>query len=271
MQLCHDELTAGHLGREKTLSRIRKNFFWNTQRKDVQEYVRTCTTCQRTKARHHRPYGNLMTLPIPDRPFQEISLDFITGLPESKTPSGKVDAILVVVDRFTKYAQYIPTRKDTTAKSFAYTFLETIWRRFGLPEGIVSDRGSIFTSKFWQTMCQLLGTTRKMSTAYHPQTDGQTERMNQQLEHYLRTYCCYEQTDWAEKLGIAEWTYNTSEHKSHGKSPAYLLLGYDPKGPTGITTTGPLSEDALERVTRINKDREVAAKLLQQSNIAHAK
>ena len=95
--------------------------------------------------------------------------------------------------------------------------------------------------------------------------------MNQQLEHYLRTYCCYEQTDWAEKLGMAEWTYNTSEHKSHGKSPAYLLLGYDPKGPTGIAHTEPGSEEAIERTTRIREDRKAAASLLEKSNQAHAK
>jgi hypothetical protein len=189
-------LTAGHQGVIRTLKRIAQTYFWDSLHKDVKKYVGTCTICQRTKARHHLSYGVLAPLPIPKEPWKEISMDFIVGLPESQTWSGKRrNSVLVVVDRLTKYALFIPTSNTLTASGLADVLLAHVFSRFGIPKGIVSDRVSLFISKFWATFCHYLAMKRKLSTAYHPQTVGQTERVNQQLEHYLRTYCCFTQND----------------------------------------------------------------------------
>ena len=144
------------------------------------------------------------------------------------------DTCSVVVDRFTKYALYIPTTKKLTAVAFAELFFYHVFRPYGLPDGIVSDRDSLFTSHFWAALCKHLDTKRRMSTAYHPQTDGQTERQNQNLEHYLRAYCNWHQSDWASLLTLAEWTYNNTYHTATGDAPAHLLLGYRPRGPNDV-------------------------------------
>jgi len=153
--------------------------------------------CARTKARRHRPYGELAPLPVPSQPWQDISVDFVTGLPTSIDPrtNKPYDAILVIVDRFTKYVLYVATKKTLTASAFAGLVLDYVFRPFGLPSSIVSDRGSLFTSNFWTTFCVHLSIEQRLSTAYYPQTDGQTERQNQTLEHYLRVFCAFDQTD----------------------------------------------------------------------------
>ena len=122
-------------------------------------------------------------------------MDFITDLPPSRRGNNAFDAILVVIDRFTKYARYVPYRKTMNAKQLATVLVDNIFMDFGLPDGIVSDRGSVFTSAYWSSVCFVLKIKRKLSTAFHPQTDGQTERQNQTLEHYLRVYSAYQQDD----------------------------------------------------------------------------
>lgn len=194
MKAFHDDPTSGHKGGRKTKKALRRRYYWDGLGKNVDDMVNRCLACQRMKPRTHKPYGKLAPLPAPSRPWEEISLDFVTGLPLSENLSGKYcDAILVVVDRFTKYALYIPTTCELTAEGLADILLHHVFRMFGIPGGIVSDRGSLFTSGFWTTLCRRLGIARRLSTAYHPQTDGQTERQHQSLEHYLRTYCTDEQ------------------------------------------------------------------------------
>jgi transposase InsO family protein len=274
LRSCHDAPLSGHQGVTKTIKRLAISYFWNSLAKDVREYVATCAICQRTKARTHRPYGELASLPVPTTPFQEISCDFITGLPLSTTWWGKqCDCVLVVVDRLSKYALYIPTVTTLTAGGLADLLFTQVFTRFGLPEGIVSDRGSLFTSHFWATLCHRLVVSRKLSTAFHPQTDGQTERQNQSLEHYLRTYGCFEQDDWAEKLVLAEWVYNTSVHSAHGKTPAEVLFGYMPRGPFDQPTKAPKydTQSARERVAWIQQSHKDITQLLEHSNQAYAK
>jgi transposase InsO family protein len=137
-------------------------------------------------------------------------MDFITDLPWSRMGDKKYNAILVVVDRFTLMAHYFPTTTNITATELADLFWSKISRYYGDIESIVSDRGPIFTSSFWANFCHHLGIKRRLSTAFHPQTDGQTERQNQTLEQYLRIYSNYEQDDWASLLVAAEWAYNSS-------------------------------------------------------------
>ena len=229
LKTCHDDPLAGHFGSERTLHLLRRHWFWPQMEDQVKEYIASCDICQRTKTKRHRPFGELQSLPVPERPWQEISMDFITDLPPSRRGNDAFDAILVVIDRFTKYARYVPCRKTMNAEQLATVLVDNIFMDFGLPDGIVSDRGSVFTSAYWSNVCFVLKIKRKLSTAFHPQTDGQTERQNQTLEHYLRVYSAYQQDDWASMLGHAEFAYNNSDHSSTGQSPFFALYAYHPR------------------------------------------
>jgi transposase InsO family protein len=158
----------------------------------------------------HRPYGELQPLPAPTRGWAHITMDFVTDLPPTKTSHGVFDSILVVVDRLTKLAHYIPTRKKLTAQGLAEIIYREIVGKHGVPESIVTDRGSLFTSDFWTALCFYLRIRRRLSTAFHPQTDGQTERQNQTLEQYLRAYTNWQQDDWGMLLLMAELSYNNA-------------------------------------------------------------
>ena len=226
---CHDDPLAGHFGVAKTLELLRRKYHWRDIGEQTREYVSTCDICQRTKTPRHCPYGELQSLPLPKEPWQELTMDFITGLPPSKRAGIVYDAILVVVDRFTKMVCYLPTTKTITAEELGELFFFEITCRFGTPAGVVSDRGSVFTSAFWSTLCYHAKVKRRLSTAFHPQTDGQTEKQNQTLEHFLRTFCNAEQTNWAKLLPIAEFAYMNSHHSSLGCSPFYAMYGYNPQ------------------------------------------
>jgi transposase InsO family protein len=225
----HDDPLAGHFGPRKTRELLERKYYWPELRRDVQEYVTSCQVCQKTKAKRHRPYGTLKPLPYPEGPWQELSMDFITDLPPSRRGQGVYDAILVIVDRHTKMTLYIPTEKTATAADLAELFIQAVVSRFGSPKGIVSDRGSVFTSKFWAEVCLYLKVKRRLSTAFHPQTDGQTERQNQVLETYLRIFCEEQQSNWAKLLPMAEFAYNNSEQTSLRCSPFRALYGFDPE------------------------------------------
>jgi len=270
----HESLAGGHQGRERTLERIQRYYDWPACRSNVAEFLRNCLTCARTKARLHRPYGLLAALPVPTRPWQDITLDFITGLPPSVDPrSGKTcNAALVIVDKFSKYALYVATHKKLTTSSFATLFFDHVFRPFGLPMSITSDRGSLFTSQFWKGLCSHLGVQRKLSTAYHPQTDGQTERQNQALEHYLRTFCTYQQNDWASLLLMAEHVYNTSRHAATQHTPAFLLYGFHPRDPYDPPDDRKSDAPAAaERANRLLHVRREVVDLLHQANKGYEK
>ncbi|SOV08973.1 uncharacterized protein UDID_18215 [Ustilago sp. UG-2017a] len=185
----------------------------------------SCPVCARYKAPRHRPYGLLQPLATPDRPWGSISLDFIEGLP----PSRNYDSILVIVDRLTKFAILAPTYKTVTAKQTAVLLYGHMVRLFGYPDHMVSDRGRQFISGAWKAFAEQMGVKHSLSTAYHPQTDGQTERVNQVVEQYLRMYCNYEQNDWADLLDTAAFVYNNTVHNSIGVSPFFACYGWNPK------------------------------------------
>jgi hypothetical protein len=267
LQRSHDDPLAGHFGFERTTQLIRKSFFWATLEKDVKEYIASCDICQRTKTKRHRPYGELASLPVPEGPWQEITMDFIIGLPPSRRVDSVYDSVLVVVDRFTKMAKYIPCRKTIDAEQLAELLIGTIFKDFGLPKGIVSDRGSVFTSNFWSSVCWTLRIKRRLSTAFHPQTDGQTERQNQTLEQYLRQYCTYHQDDWASLLSHAEFAYNNSVHASTRVSPFFALYGFHPRVDINVEDNIPGGEvpTAVERAKQIAQIREESAQRLRQA------
>jgi transposase InsO family protein len=219
-------------------------------RQFVKDYTNSCQACERSKPRRHLPYGLLGAEAPSSAPWEDITLDFITDLPPSELLGRVYDSILVVVDRFTKMAHYVPCRKEVQAEGLADLLLREVVRIHGVPRSIVSDRGPILTSKFWSSFCFYLGIRRGLSTAYHPQTDGQTERQNQTLEQYLRTYCNYEQDDWARLLSLAEFAYNDSQHATTGASPFQLNYVRDP---SRITWPRTAQNDAVPRAEELAK------------------
>ena len=171
---CHDAKSAGHLGQEKTLELVSRDYYWPGMRKFVNDYVRTCDTCARNKAPRHRRHGELHPLPIPAGLWDSVSMDFIVELP----PSEGYDTIYVCVDRFTKMAHFIPMNTTITAEGTADLYLRHIFKHHGLPGNIVSDRGQQFVSKFTRALLEQCDIRGNRSTAFHPESDGQTERVN---------------------------------------------------------------------------------------------
>ncbi|SPC63495.1 uncharacterized protein UHOD_11281 [Ustilago sp. UG-2017b] len=220
----HNSPSAEHPGRRKTLSLVRRSFFWLGMSKFVHTFVDSCETCRRIKAVRHKPYGHLKSLPVPPHPWSSISMDLIEQLP----PSSDFTAILVVVDRLTKMAIFVPTTNELDAPELAKLLLRHVYSKHGLPTSIVSDRGSEFTSHFWCSLSTLLGIENHFSSAYHPQSDGQTERVNQVLEQFLRGYSNHLQTDWSDLLPLAEFSYNNAEHASTQLTPFFANYGYHP-------------------------------------------
>ncbi|KAL8107545.1 hypothetical protein AgCh_024095 [Apium graveolens] len=191
---------------------------------DVSNFIKECTICQRNKVDHIHPLGFLQPIAIPEGAWESISLDFVEGLPKSK---GK-DTILVVVDRFTKYCHLIPLSHPYTASKVAQEVLDNVIKLHGLPQVIISDRDPIFISSFWKELFTSMGTKIKLSSAYHPQTDGQTERVNQCIEMFLRCIAGHKPTSWASWLSLAEWWYDTSHHSAINMSPYQALYAAPP-------------------------------------------
>lgn len=254
----HDPPMSGHFGASRTHELLTRIYYWPNSEAEVREYVKSCAICQRSKAPRHLPYGELSSLPLPSKPFDELTMDFITGLPPAMRDNCVYDAILVIVDRYSKMARYIPARKDWTAKDLSEMFFRTICcSNWGVPKGIVSDRGPTFTSAFWGELCYQLQMKRRLSSAFHPQTDGQTERQNQTLEHYLRCFCAKEADDWLQLLPVAEFAYNNSVHSSTGKSPFFVIQGQHPRmpdAPEDGRRGGEVPAEA-ERIERMRKAR----------------
>ena len=175
---------AGHFGQRKTLEIVTRNFYLPKMEEWINEYIRTCDHCQRFKSKRHAKYGLLQPLEVFYAPWKSISVDFIVALPASQNHHQ----IMVVVDRFSKMAHFVPLHENATTSDVAKAFLKEVWKHHGLPEDIVSDRDSKWTGNFWKELCESLSIKRKLSTPFHPQTDGQTERVNQTLEKYLRMF-----------------------------------------------------------------------------------
>lgn len=229
LRLNHDDpWNGGHFGKARTKEVIQRYYRWPHMNSTIDAYVKTCDLCRRMKSSHHRPYGLLATLPFPERPWQDITMDFITGLPPSKRRRNVYDAILVVVDRFSKMAKYIATTKEADAPTLGDLLVENVFANFGTPRSIVSDRGTTFTSQYWGTLCYYLVIRRSFSTAFHPQTDGQTERMNQTLEAYLRCFTNLEQDNWVSLLPSAEYATNSMISSTTKQAPFDLVLQWTP-------------------------------------------
>ena len=259
----HDASVSGHVGVAKTLELLTRTYYWSGMHKDVKQYVTSCLPCQANKPSHQHPMGLLQPLPIPERRWQQVSMDLITQLP--RTRQGH-DAIVVFVDKLSKMMHCMPTVTSVDAPQLAALFFRSVVRHHGVPSSIVSDRDARFTSLFWRALWQQLGTKLAMSTAYHPQTDGQTERANRTLEDMLRAYVSYRQDDWDLHLTAAEIAYNNSKQASTGFTPFFLNSGQHPHLPlsAAVQSTGS-NPAATEMLSDLYADLDQAA-----TNIRHA-
>ncbi|KAJ3684733.1 hypothetical protein LUZ61_013897 [Rhynchospora tenuis] len=234
--------SVGHEGVQKTLHRIRRDFYIPQLKQLVQDFVQSCPQCQRHKVEHLHPAGLLQPLSVPARIWSDIAMDFIEGFPKSHGKS----VILTVVDRFSKYAHFIPLAHPYTARSVAQVFFEAIVRLHGIPESIVSDRDTVFTSNFWTELFRLMGVHLNFSSAFHPQSDGQSEVVNRTVEMYLRCLACDRPRQWLQWLPWAEFCYNTSYHTSLRATPFEVVYGRAP--PTLIPySAGTASVQAVDQ------------------------
>ena len=220
----HDSKTAGHFGISKTVDLVSRDFWWPGLKDSVTKYVKSCD-CVRFKSARNQSFGPLQTIQVGEKPWSTISCDFIVALPKSEG----FDAIAVWVCRTTKMAHFIPCNIELSAHDHAKLFIKNVFRLHGLPVQIISDRGPQFISKFWKAFCKELNIQAALSTAFHPQTDGQTERVNQTLEQYLRVFSNYYQDDWAAHLPLAEFAYNNMMNASTNFSPFFVNYGFHPK------------------------------------------
>jgi len=220
----HDSPTNGHQGIDKTLEKIKRYYWWPNMKKDIHNYVLSCSTCARCKIRRHKPYGKIQPLPVPNKPWEIIGVDFIVSLPSSQDCT----CIMVVLDHLTKMIHLVPCSDVPSADLTAKMLLYNVFRYHGFPKIIVSDHGSQFSSEIWTSLCSALNTKPRLATAHHQQTNGQVERANAVIEQYLRCYCSTAQNEWCIYLPLCEMAYNNSCHKSINMSPFRANYGFNP-------------------------------------------
>jgi len=224
-----------HPGSNKMYQDLKQNFWWTRMKREIAKYVSECDTCRRVKASHLKVAGPLQPLSIPSWKWEDISMDFIVGLPNT---SQKHDSIWVIVDRLTKTAHFIPVHTTYTAKKYAEIYLDRIVCLHGIPKTIISDRGTQFPARFWEQLQASLGTKLIRSSAYHPQTDGQTERVNQILEDMLRACVIHFDKSWDKCLSLAEFSYNNSYQESLKMAPFEALYGRRCRTPLNWSQVG---------------------------------
>jgi transposase InsO family protein len=265
LQEAHGGGLMGHFGVKKTEDVLADHFFWPRMRRDVERFIARCTTCQKAKSRLN-PHGLYMPLPVPNVPWEDISMDFVLGLPRTK--KGR-DSIFVVVDRFSKMAHFIPCHKSDDATNVADLFFREIVRLHGVPNTIVSDRDTKFLSHFWRCLWAKLGTKLLFSTTCHPQTDGQTEVVNRTLSTMLRAVLKKNLKMWEECLPHIEFAYNRSLHSTTKLCPFEIVYGFIPRAPIDLLplpTSEKVNFDAKERAELIIKMHETTKENIERMN-----
>src|SRR5271168_3864925 len=264
----HDHPTAGHPGELQTFISLKEHYWWPGMRSFVKNYVQGCGTCQQFKIDRNpsKPAFRPIEGAKSTRPFANCSMDLITDLP----PVDNYNSILVVVDRgLTKGVILIPTSKTLTADEAGQLLLDNLYKRFGLPDEILSDRGPQFAAQAFRELLKLLGIKSKLTTAYHPQTDGATERVNQEIEAYLSIYCSSHPTEWKNSISTLEFTHNNRRHADLLKTPFELMLGENPIAiPTSFENTRyPTVEERIKNLVT-SREEALAAHELARSRMA---
>lgn len=247
----HGQISTAHPGRMKTQQLVQARYYWPGWRRDVERYVRNCAKCRRAENPRDRKPGLLQPLPVPDRPWQHISMDF-RSFPKDR---NGFDAALVFVDRLSKRPISVPCHKGTTAEQMARLFIEHVYRQRGPPDSVVSDWGPQFVSTFWKAFCQILGIKLKLSTPHHAETDGQTEIVNQHITMRLRPFINHHQDNWSELLPLIDFAAATLPSETTSASPFLIDCGYEPRTSfdwTSLTTPIPQNERvSRERAKRM--------------------
>jgi hypothetical protein len=258
----HDSVYSIHPGSTKMYQDLKQKYWWYGLKRDAAAHVAMCDVCQRVKAEHQRPAGLLHPLKIPEWKWEEIGMDFIVGLPRT---SAGYDSIWVIVDRLTKVAHFIPVKTTYSGAKLAELYMARIVCLHGVPKKIVSDRGSQFTSRYWKKLHKSLDTRLNFSSAYHPQTNGQTERTNQVLEDMLRACALQHGGSWDKSLPYAEFSYNNSYQASLKMSPFEALYGRKCRTPLYWDQTGErqlfgpeIIQEAEEQVQQIRENLRTA-------------
>ena len=243
----HNGPTLGHPGVARTAEHIRRSFVFPDMRRKVSEYIKRCDSCNKNKATRHAKYGNLEFREPPHKPWDEVTMDFIVKLPVSTDPvtNHQYDSILVMVEGLTKYSHFIPCSETITAQQLGCLVLDRLVRYYGIPTVFITNRDKLFTSNYWKTLIAAMGIKHKLSTAFHPQTDGQTERSNQTLEAYLRHYVNYVQDNWVTLLPMAQVAINNNASEITHVTPFYANFGKDPNL-FMEALTGPQTDRALQ-------------------------
>jgi len=231
LSLHHDTPYAGHLGRDRTVYLVKQTYVWPGLDSDVKQFVASCDFCQKNKTSSAKPAGLLQPLAIPEFRWQSVSVDFITQLPE--TAAGHT-AIVVFVDRLSKMVHFAPCWNTLGAQEFAQIFVREIFAKHGIPQEIISDRGTQFTSRFFREVSKLLGVKQCLSSSRHPQSDGQTERANRTLEDMLRHFVRPSQDDWDVKLPCCEFAINNAWNQTTGSTPFFLNFDEHPRSPINV-------------------------------------
>jgi len=258
----HSHVTSGHPGQKPTLEKVQRYYYWPSVKTDVQRWVQSCDECQHFKTFPQKKHGLLQPNLIPSRPWEVVTMDLLTDLPESEG----YDAILVIVDRFSKMIRLIRTNKTLNSTALVRQCWDNVWKDFGVPRIIISDRGPQFASKFTKAHNESLGISTSLTTAYHPQSDGQSERMIQEVQKTLRMYVNHFQNDWSPKIAMVEFAINDTTKSSTGHTPFQLVLGFNPNPgtiPHEIPTKIPSIEEFLEG---LQKARDQAKVSLEKAN-----
>jgi deoxyuridine 5'-triphosphate nucleotidohydrolase len=257
MSEVHDSIMGtAHAGFERTYAKIANSFYWPRMTRDIRSFIATCPVCQKIKHARHAPYGLLQPIPIPQQPFEVVTMDFIGELPQSQGH----DAIFVIICKLTKFAFFIPTSTTLKEQDAAKLFFDKLVTFVGLPKQIISDRDTRWRNIFWKEVCEATGSKRALTTAYHPQADGQTEILNQTLEVAIRAFTNQTRDNWAELLPHLSFAYNNTPHTATKYPPSYLLFGFHPRSPLDFISNPP----AIERTNMDEFDSKKAQVFIEE-------
>ncbi|WVZ62294.1 hypothetical protein U9M48_012058 [Paspalum notatum var. saurae] len=246
----HTSVLTMHPGSNKMYQDLKQKFWWTRMKREIAKYVSECDVCKRVKADHLKPDSMLQPLNVPAWKWEDIYMDFVVGLP--RTQKG-YDSIWVIIDRFTKSAHFLPVKAVYRANTYAELYIAKIVSLHGVPRTITSDRGSVFVSRFWEQLQNALGTKLIHSSAYHPQTSGQVERVNQIVEDMLRACALTYSTKWDECLPLAEFAYNNSYQKSLNMAPFEALYGRRCRTPLNRSERGERVTFGPDLVTQVEE------------------